>query len=243
MSIKPPLAANILAALSIVVGVGSLIVFTVFLYTGSFHVMDLGLGIAGALVLDACLCLVFFLQHSGMIRKGTRRWMSQVIPEQYLGAVFSVVSGITLLALVLLWQETAVVLASADGFYRWSLRAVFFLAIVGQVWGIRSLKSADLFGTESVRRRSGSTSPPAPMVVRGAYRWVRHPLYLTTLLMIWSFPDLTADRLLFNVLFTAWVIVGTVLEERDLVESYGEDYRNYQRRVPMLLPYRKPIEA
>ena len=243
MSIKPPLAANILAALSIVVGVGSLIVFTVFLYTGSFHVMDLGLGIVGALVLDACLCLVFFLQHSGMIRKGARRWMLHVVPEQYLGAVFSVVSGITLLALVLLWQETAVVLASADGFYRWSLRAVFFLAIVGQVWGIRSLKSADLFGTESVRRRSGSTSSPAPMVVRGVYRWVRHPLYLTTLLMIWSFPDLTADRLLFNILFTAWIIVGTVLEERDLVADFGDDYRRYQRRVPMLIPFRKPMQA
>ncbi len=243
MSAKSRFAANMLAALSIVFGLGSLVVFTLFLYTGPFFAPSLGLGVVGALVLDACLCLVFFLQHSGMIRKGTRRWMSQVILEQYLGAVFSVVSGLTLLALVLLWQETAVVLASADGFYRWSLRAVFFLAIVGQVWGIRSLKSADLFGTESVRRRSGSTSPPAPMVVRGAYRWVRHPLYLTTLLMIWSFPDLTADRLLFNILFTAWIVVGTVLEERDLVADFGDDYRRYQRRVPMLIPYRKPIEA
>jgi hypothetical protein len=54
------LTANTLAVLSIVVGVGSLIVFTIFLYTGSFHATNLGLGIAGALVLDACLCLVFF---------------------------------------------------------------------------------------------------------------------------------------------------------------------------------------
>ena len=61
--------------------------------------------------------------------------------------------------------------------------------------------------------------------------------------MIWSYPDLTADRLLFNVLFTGWIIVGSVLEERDLVENYGEDYRSYQRRVPMLIPYRKPFEA
>ncbi len=243
MSAKSRLAANMLAALSIVIGVGSLVVFTIFLYTGPFFTTSLGLGLVGALVLDACLCSVFFLQHSGMIRKGTRRWMSQVIPEQYLGAVFSVVSGITLLALVLLWQETAVMLATADGFYRWSLRAVFFLAIVGQVWGIRSLKSADLFGTESVLRRSGPAPPPAPMVVQGAYRWVRHPLYLTTLLMIWSFPDLTADRLLFNVLFTAWIIVGTVLEERDLVAHFGDDYRRHQRRVPMLIPYRRPMRA
>ena len=236
------LTAHALAALSIVIGVGSLIVFTIFLYTGPFHPTNIGLSVAGALVLDASLCLVFFFQHSGMIRKSAKRRMSQVISEQDLGVVFSIASGITLLALVLLWQETALVLASADGFYRWSFRAVFFLAIAGQVWGIWSLKSADLFGTESVLRRSGPTPPHAPMVVRGPYRWVRHPLYLTTLLMIWSYPDLTADRLLFNVLFTAWIIVGTVLEERDLVADYGDVYRNYQRAVPMLVPYRRPID-
>ena len=234
--------AHALAALSIVIGVGSLIVFTIFLYTGPFHSKNLGLGIASALVLDTSLCLVFFFQHSGMIRKSTKHCMSRVISEQDYGAVFSIVSGITLLALVFFWQETALVLASADGFYRWSFRAVFFLAIAGQVWGIWSLKSADLFGTESLLRRPGPTPPSAPMVVRGPYRWVRHPLYLTTLLMIWSYPDLTADRLLFNVLFTAWIIVGTVLEERDLVADYGDAYRNYQRAVPMLVPYRRPID-
>jgi len=236
------LTVHALAALSIVIGVGSLIVFTIFLYTGPFHSTNLGLSIPGALVLDTSLCLVFFFQHSGMIRKSAKRCMSQVISDQNLGAVFSIASGITLLTLVLLWQETALLLASADGFYRWSFRAVFFLAIAGQVWGIWSLKSADLFGTESVLRRPAPTPPPAPMVVRGPYRWVRHPLYLTTLLMIWSYPDLTADRLLFNVLFTGWVIVGTVLEERDLVADYGEVYRNYQRAVPMLVPYRRPID-
>jgi protein-S-isoprenylcysteine O-methyltransferase Ste14 len=178
-----------------------------------------------------------------MIRKTTRRWMSQVISEQYLGAMFSIASGIIVLALVFLWQETALVLASVDGFYRRSLRAVFFLAIAGQVWGTWALKSSDLFGTDSVLRCSGPTPPPAPMVVRGPYRWVRHPLYLTTLMMIWSYPDLTADRLLFNVLFTGWITVGTVLEERDLVENFGDDYRNYQSRVPMLIPYRKPFEG
>jgi protein-S-isoprenylcysteine O-methyltransferase Ste14 len=81
------------------------------------------------------------------------------------------------------------------------------------------------------------------MVIWGPYRWVRHPLYLTTLLMICSHPDLTADRLLFNILFTVWILAGTVLEERDLVDAYGDDYREYQRAVPMLIPYRKPSGA
>jgi protein-S-isoprenylcysteine O-methyltransferase Ste14 len=67
---------------------------------------------------------------------------------------------------------------------------------------------------------------------------VRHPLYFFTLVLIWSSPDITLDRLLFNVLFTGWIVMGTRLEERDLVAEFGEHYRAYQRYVPMLIPYK-----
>jgi protein-S-isoprenylcysteine O-methyltransferase Ste14 len=61
--------------------------------------------------------------------------------------------------------------------------------------------------------------------------------------MAWASPDLTADRLLFAVLFTGWIVLGTVLEERDLVRDLGEPYREYQRQVPMLVPWRGPARA
>ena len=61
--------------------------------------------------------------------------------------------------------------------------------------------------------------------------------------MIWSYPDLTADRLLFDALWTTWIVVGTLLEERDLVASFGDAYREYQRKVPMLVPYRVPSRS
>ena len=63
-------------------------------------------------------------------------------------------------------------------------------------------------------------------------------MYSAALLLFWSYPDLTADRLLFNVLWTLWVVVGTVLEERDPVVAFGDPYRDYQRQVPMLIPWR-----
>jgi protein-S-isoprenylcysteine O-methyltransferase Ste14 len=56
------------------------------------------------------------------------------------------------------------------------------------------------------------------------------------LVLIWASPELTADRLLFNVLWTAWIVVGTILEETDLVADFGDVYRDYQRKVPMLIP-------
>ena len=71
--------------------------------------------------------------------------------------------------------------------------------------------------------------------------WVRHPFYACILVFLWSCPDLTADRLVFNVLWTAWIVVGTLLEERDLLAEFGDAYAAYRRQVPMLVPWRGPV--
>jgi protein-S-isoprenylcysteine O-methyltransferase Ste14 len=243
ISVAAVFAARLFVALTLTVGAGSLIVFTFFLYLGPFYLNQLNLDLVEALLFDAGLCFVFFLQHSGMVRKTVRIRLSCVISEHFTGAIYSIISGTVLLALVIFWQATSPVLASADGLSRGLMRTLFFLAIAVQAWGIWSLKAADLFGAEALLRNRSDIKPSTSLVIRGPYRWVRHPLYITTLLMIWSYPDLTADRLLFNLLFTAWIYTGAVLEERDLVEAYGDDYRQYQRSVPMLIPYQKSRPA
>jgi hypothetical protein len=56
------------------------------------------------------------------------------------------------------------------------------------------------------------------------------------ILLIWSCPDVTADRLLFNVLWTLWIYVGATLEDEDMKEDFGDAYREYRKSVPMLVP-------
>lgn len=65
-----------------------------------------------------------------------------------------------------------------------------------------------------------------------------HTLYFFSLLLIWSCPDLNVDRFIFNLLWTLWIIFGTVLEEKDLVSDFGDDYRRYQKSIPMLIPWK-----
>ncbi len=72
---------------------------------------------------------------------------------------------------------------------------------------------------------------------------VRHPLYFCVIVLLWTTPVLTADRLLLNVLWTAWIMLGTVLEERDLTVDFGDLYREYRRRVPMLIPWRRKMSS
>ena len=195
---------------------------------------------------NSLLCLLFFVQHSTMIRKAFRHRLSAFVPPYFQGALYTVASGAALTGLVLFWQNSVQMLVSLQDVSRWLAHAVFFASILGMVWGMRALRSFDVFGNQQVLDHIRALHVrDMPLTIRGPYRWVRHPLYFFTLVMIWCCPDLTLDRLLFNVLFTAWIVIGTILEERDLVAEFHETYLNYQRKVPMLIPWklRKPFRS
>jgi protein-S-isoprenylcysteine O-methyltransferase Ste14 len=220
------------------IGGGGLLIFMIFLFRGSFNIVDLGMSNIQVLLFDVFLCLLFFAQHSLMARKPFRQWLKTFLPSPYYGAFYAVASGIAVLALVVFWQEAALTIFSLQGFMRLVFRGVFVIAIAGVAWTILSLGLFVNFRLQPmVDDLRGRQSSSSLITERGPYRWVRHPLYLSSLLMIWSNPDLTLDRLLFNLVFTIWVIIAILLEERGLVAAFGESYRSYQRKVPMLIPF------
>lgn len=227
-----------MALLSSILGGGSLAGLGVFLWVGSFQVVDIGFDTTKILVWNGLLSLVFFAQHSGMIRQMFRERTAGFIPPHLHSAVYSIASGATLLAVLVFWQRSSLEIWSVVAPWKWFFRTAFLSAILGFVAGVKALRGFDAFGQRPIRDLlRGRTRSPAPLTVRGPYRWVRHPLYTCVLLMIWSCPVVTADRLLFNLLWTGWVVAGTVLEERDLGRDFGDDYGGYQTAVPMLIPW------
>jgi protein-S-isoprenylcysteine O-methyltransferase Ste14 len=77
---------------------------------------------------------------------------------------------------------------------------------------------------------------PPRLVVKGLYRWVRHPLYTAGLVFIWLIPVMSANLLALNIGLTLYLIIGAYFEERKLLREYGAEYADYQRRTPMLVP-------
>lgn len=218
----------------------ALAVFALFLAVGAFGWWDFGFDDPAILAWDAGLSFCFFLQHSGMIRRTFRRRFAWVVPEHFQPAVYALTSGVVLLLLIIFWQKTDTVIVAFQGALRWVFHGLFIAAAAGFVWSVNSLGAMDLVGAEAVvNHLKGTQKKPPKLVIRGPYHWVRHPIYSLSLLMVWSCPGLSADRLLFNLLWTGWIVVGTRLEERDLVREFGDAYREYQQRVPMLVP--RPI--
>lgn len=228
-------------AVAILIGWGSLLLFGVFLVIGPIAIVRFCAKERQVLLWDGMLSILFFIQHSGMIRTSFRTWLSPIIPRHYHPSIYAVTSGIALTAVVFLWQSSQTVLYQAEGLLRLLARAISVFAIVGFSWGVRALGNIDTFGLNPIRAYLRGKQLRAPnVIVRGPYLWVRHPLYFFMLVLIWSFSDVSLDRLLFNVLWTLWVVLGTYLEEKDLVAEFGEKYRHYQKTVPMLFPWRFP---
>jgi protein-S-isoprenylcysteine O-methyltransferase Ste14 len=235
-----PLSARLFIAFVRFYAGGSLILFALFLALGPFGLVKLGLSPAGTLALDIALCLAFCVQHSVMVRRSFRRLAERYLPPHLGGVFYALVSAVMLYALALLWQESPTVVVRLEGAARWIARSIFVAALPGFVWSATAIPHFDPFGVGPIKDRLRGREPRTlPFAVRGPYRWVRHPQYFFTLVLIWANPDLTADRLVLNGILTAWIILGSVLEERDLVEEFGDDFVAYRRTVPMLIPWRR----
>ncbi|MCJ7700261.1 MAG: isoprenylcysteine carboxylmethyltransferase family protein [Anaerolineales bacterium] len=79
------------------------------------------------------------------------------------------------------------------------------------------------------------------LIQTGLYAWVRHPLYTAGLVVIWFMPIMTRNMLTLSLVLSLYLVVGARLEEKRLLQAYGEAYVEYQQKVPLLLPrLRKP---
>lgn len=82
------------------------------------------------------------------------------------------------------------------------------------------------------------------IITDGIYSTSRHPFYLGTLLMFWGlfiiFPNVYF--LSFAAISTAYVFIGSRLEENKLMIKHKEVYQSYRETVPMLIPWKKPLD-
>lgn len=191
-----------------------------------------------ALLVDLGLLTLFAVQHSGMARKGFKRAWTRIVPPEIERSTYVLCTNLALIAMFSLWQPLGGSVWTVENpigrTVLYSLFAFGFLLVLVSTFLIDHFA---LFGLRQVvLQLIGRKDPRPAFVTPGPYRVVRHPLYLGFMLAFWSTPTMTVAHLVFAVMCTAYILVAVQLEERDLVAEHGDRYREYRRRVPMLIP-------
>ena len=238
-------------------GVVSYVVFFVtFLYAIGFvsglvvpKTIDSGTAgpIAEALIVNILLMSLFAIQHSVMARRQFKAWWTQFVPKSVERSTYVLLASLALVLLFWQWRPIPAGLWQvADPQVAMAISGLSFIGWLIVLTSTFLINHFELFGLHQVANNLAGREMPTPRFRTPLYyKFVRHPIYLGFIIAFWAAPTMTAGHLLFAAVTTAYIFVGIWLEERDLVDLFGDDYRRYRDRVSMLLPWRKsaPGEA
>jgi methanethiol S-methyltransferase len=196
------------------------------------------LGRGLALAIDALLIVAFGLQHSIMARPAFKRSWTRLVPQPIERSTYVLASNLVTLLLIWQWQGVDTVIWSiehpAGRAVLWGLFVAGWLLVPGVSLMIDHF---DLFGTRQVwLHMRGDEYSSRPFHTPMLYKRMRHPLYVGWAIAFWATPTMTLGHLLFAAGMTLYMRVAVWFEERDLVTHFGEEYADYQRRVPMFVP-------
>jgi protein-S-isoprenylcysteine O-methyltransferase Ste14 len=183
--------------------------------------------------IDLLLLAQFTVPHSLLLRPGVRRRLERLIPSPCYGCFYTTVTCSTLLLLVLAWQTCPLVCYRLDGGPAVAVRVAYVLSWVALVYSLSLTGIGFQTGWAQLWGWLRHGRPPRRgFEVRGAYRWVRHPVYLSFLGQVWLTPQMTVDRLLLSLLLTGYIFLGSYFKDRRLLHYLGDTYREYQAQVP-----------
>ncbi|WP_206367512.1 methanethiol S-methyltransferase [Sphingomonas sp. HDW15A] len=190
-----------------------------------------------ALSIDLGLLTLFALQHSVMARPAFKRWWTKYVPEAIERSTYVLFSSLALVALFWLWQPIGGVVWATEGFARNVVIGIYLFGWALLLYSTFLIDHFDLFGLKQVwRRLKGAEYVPPQFYTPGLYRVVRHPLYVGWLTIFWAAPTMTVAHLVFALVTTAYILFAIQLEERDLVDAFGDRYVRYRQKTPMLVP-------
>jgi protein-S-isoprenylcysteine O-methyltransferase Ste14 len=111
------------------------------------------------------------------------------------------------------------------------------MAVALIISGARHYSMSQFLGLRQIQTRlsANSLSESGDLDAGGVLGLVRHPWYVAVFILLWT-SNLNVGAVTINIVLSAYLVIGTLLEERKLVLEFGEKYREYQRNVSMFIP-------
>lgn len=199
--------------------------------------------LGSAMTINAILLSIFALQHTVMARPAFKRLWTRLVPEPIERSTFVLAASVILLHVFGLWSPITDVAWHVDNTIAAGMLTALSFAGFGIVlYGSFLINHFDLFGLrQAYLYFQGKEYTPVPFTARSLYKVVRNPLMFGFLIAFWASPHMTYGHLFFAVGTTVYILVGIYIEERDIEDLLGEEYREYRRDTAMLIPGLKGV--
>jgi len=198
---------------------------------------------AEAVIVNLLLMTLFAVQHSVMARQRFKAWWTQFVPKPVERSTYVLFASLSLLLLFWQWRPMPTVIWDVENpDLAVTLVTLSFAGWVLVFTSSYMINHFELFGLHQVTNHLiGKEAAPTRFKTPMLYNFVRHPIYLGFIIAFWAAPVMTVGHLLFAAVTTIYIFVGIALEEHDLVELFGDEYRQYKQRVSMLIPWRRSV--
>lgn len=197
--------------------------------------------------------LAFALIHSITVSHRFKHYCRAAFGDTFMRVwyrfLYTAVSGITgAVAVALLVHVPDRVIWVAPAWLRWLLHGVQIAGFLFGAQAFRYLDKWEFMGFRQVWRYltnkevSGNLEglTERELVTTGVYGIVRHPLYVAGIIIFTFSPHITVNGLAVTVLADLYFLFGMLIEERRFLRIFGDQYREYMKRVPRMFPHLHP---
>jgi protein-S-isoprenylcysteine O-methyltransferase Ste14 len=200
-----------------------------------------------AMIQMSVAMLFFAVTHSILARLPIKGWFQSRLGDRphhgFYRIFYSIFSVVSFLPVIyILWANPGMSIWTLDGWMSIVFRIIQIIGVIGLIVSLVQIDAGRFAGLAQVRAYASDRPLPLPseaLVTSGVYGWVRHPLYFFSLLVLWFTPAMTSTGLVFVMTSTLYFFVGSIFEERTMLAIFGESYKQYQTKVPWMLPFVK----
>ncbi len=117
------------------------------------------------------------------------------------------------------------------------------LALAGIFWSLKYFCVKEFLGINQIFRWINNNynreelDEHMTLTAEGPYKFVRHPLYFFSIIFIAARPAMNLFDVTLIIGIVFYFYIGSFYEEKKLADKFGEQYAEYQKAVPRLIPF------